>query len=92
MLTVTEKAKQELKKILLARSNDTNKSLRIQFKEPAQVSLVVDEEREEDQVIQLKGMNVLLIGKDIAPIFDGVVLDVREDQTGSKLVVTKSDK
>ena len=92
MLTVTEKAKQELKKILLARSNDTNKSLRIQFKEPAQVGLVVDEEKEGDQVIQLGGMNILLIGEDVAQIFDGVVLDVREDQNGSKLVVRKSDK
>jgi len=92
MLTVTEKAKQELKKMLLESRNDTDKSLRIEFKEPAQVSLVVDEEREEDQVIQLKGMNVLLIGKDIAPIFDGVVLDVREDPNGSKLVVRRSDK
>jgi len=92
VLTVTEKAKQELKKILLARSNDTNKSLRIQFKEPAQVGLVVDEEKEGDQVIQLGGMNILLIGEDVAQIFDGVVLDVREDQNGSKLVVRKSDK
>ena len=92
MLTVTEKAKQELKKILLARSNDTNKSLRIQFKEPAQVGLVVDEEKEGDQVIQLGDMNILLIGEDVAQIFDGVVLDVREDQNGSKLVVRKSDK
>ena len=92
MLTVTEKAKQELKKMLLNRSEDTNKALRIEFKEPAQVTLVVDEEKEGDQVIQLGGMNILLIGEDVAQIFDGVVLDVREDQNGSKLVVRKSDK
>jgi len=92
VLTVTEKAKQELKKMLLACSDDTNKSLRIKFKEPAQVGLVVDEEKEGDQVIQLGDMNILLIGEDVAPIFDGVVLDVREDQNGSKLVVRESDK
>jgi len=92
MLTVTEKAKQELKKMLLNRSEDTNKALRIEFKEPAQVTLVVDEEKEGDQVIQLGDMNILLIGEDVAQIFDGVVLDVREDQNGSKLVVRKSDK
>lgn len=92
MLTVTEKAKQELKKMLLARSEDTNKALRIKFKEPAQVGLVVDEEKKGDQVIQLGDMNILLIGEDVAQIFDGIVLDVREDQNGSKLVVRKSDK
>jgi len=92
MLTVTEKAKQELKKMLLNRSEDTNKALRIEFKEPAQVTLVVDEEKEGDQVIQLGDMNILLIGEDVAQIFDGVVLDVREDQNGSKLVVRKSAK
>jgi len=92
MLTVTEKAKQELKKMLLNRSEDTNKALRIEFKEPAQVGLVVDEEKEGDQVIQLGDMNILLIGEDVAQIFDGVVLDVREDQNGSKLVVRKSAK
>ena len=92
MLKVTEKAKQELENMLLENPDDTDKSLRIEFKEPAQVTIVVGEEREEDQVIQLKGMNVLLIGKDMAPVFDGVVLDVREDQNGSKLVVRKSAK
>jgi Fe-S cluster assembly iron-binding protein IscA len=89
MLSVTEKAKHELKKMLLARSDDTNKSLRIKLKKPAQVRLVIDEEKEGDQVIQLGGMKILLVGRNVAQIFDGVVIDVRDDQNESKLVARK---
>ncbi len=92
MLTVTEKAKQELKNMLQNGSEDADKALRINFKEPAQVSLVFDGEREGDQVIQFESRNVLLIGEDVAQIFDGVVLDVQEEQNGSRLVVRKMDK
>lgn len=85
MLTVTENAKQELKSILLARADEPEKVLRLKLKEPAQVGLVLDEEREGDHVIEQDGFKLLLVGNDVAESFKGITIDVRDTADNPKL-------
>lgn len=89
MLTVTENAKKELKRTLLARTDDSEKALRLKLKEPGQLGLVLDKEREGDRVVEQDGFKVLLVGSDIAELYKDVTIDVRDTPEGAKLTVLR---
>ena len=92
MLTVTEGAKQHLKGLLLARTNDPDASLRLVMEQTGQLSLVLDGEGYGDQVVEHEGAKVLLISPELAPIVDGVTIDVQDTADGPKLAVSKTAK
>ena len=89
MLTVTEGAKQLLKETLLDLSDDPEAGLRLSMKPPGQLGIVLDEEAEGDQVVEHEGSKVLLVAYELAPVVDGVTLDVQDTPEGPKLVVVK---
>ena len=89
MLTVTESAKQLLKKTLLAHTDDPEISLRLSLKAPGQLGIVLDREAEGDQVVEHEGAKVLLVASELAPTVDGVTLDVQDTPDGPKLAVSK---
>lgn len=90
MLTVTESAKQHLKELLLAaRSDDPEISLRLELKPSGQFGMVLDREAEGDQVVEHEGAKVLLVASELAPVVEGVTLDVQDTPDGPKLVVSR---
>jgi len=89
MLTVTDSAKQELKKKLQDSTNDPEVSLRLELKPPNQFGLALGKEEEGDQVIESEETKVLLVASELAPVVDGSILDVQDTAGGPQLVVTK---
>jgi len=89
MLTVTDSAKQELKKKLQDSTNDPEVSLRLELKPPNQFGLALGKEEEGDQVIESEETKVLLVVSELAPVVDGSILDVQDTAGGPQLVVTK---
>jgi len=89
MLTVTDAAKQELKKKLQDSTDDPEASLRLELKTPNQFGLALGKEAEGDQVIEYEGTKVLLVASELAPVVDGIILDLQDTSGGPQLVVTK---
>jgi len=89
MLTVTENAKQELKKTLLAHTDDPTIGLRLSRKQPGQFDLELDSEAEGDQVVEYEGLKVLLIGPGVAEALGERTIDVQDTPNGTKLVISK---
>jgi len=85
MLTVTDSAKQHLKELLLARSNDPEFGVRLARKAPGQTELVLDREAPGDQVIEHEGLKVLLVEPELARLLEKATLDVRDTPDGPKL-------
>jgi len=90
MANVTERAKQELGRIL-ASSNvaDPEVCLRLVTGTGGQLSLVLDRETEGDQVVEHKEAKVLLIGQELAKLLETVTIDCRETAEGPTLVISK---
>jgi len=89
MLTVTDSAKQELKKKLQDSTDDTEASLRLEVKPPSQFGLSLSEEAEGDQVIEYEGKKVLLVASELAPTVNEATLDVKDTPDGPKLIISK---
>ena len=89
MLTVTENAKQLLKGILTAHSDDPEVGIRLSFNPPGEFGIVLDRETEGDQVIEHEGAKALLVAPELASVVEGVTLDVQDTPEGSKLVISK---
>ena len=87
MLTVTDSAKQLLEETLSAHTDDPEIGLRLEFKPPGQLGIVLDREAEGDQVVEHEGAKVLLVAPDLAPAVDGITLDVQDTADGPKLAV-----
>jgi len=88
MLTVTESAKQLLKGILTAHSDDPEVGIRLSLKPPGQLGIVLDREAEGDQMVEHEGAKVLLVASDLALMVQGVTLDVQDTEDGPKLDIT----
>ena len=89
MLIVTEDAKQYLKDTLLAHTDDTEIGLRLVLEPAGRLGLLLGREGYGDQIIEHEGAKVLLIAPELAPVVDGITLDVQDTADGTKLVVTK---
>jgi len=88
MMIVTEDAKQELRRRLVAQTNDPEIGLRLRLNLPGRFRLVLGRESDGDQVIEYGGSKVLLIGRDSADLVAGWTLGVRYTAEGSKLVLS----
>ena len=89
MLTVTEGAKQLLKGILTTHSDDPEVGIRLSLKPPGQLGIVLDREAEGDQVVEYEGAKALLVAPELAPVVEGITLDVQDTPDGPKLVMSK---
>ena len=54
-----------------------------------QLGLVLGKEGYGDQVVEHEGAKVLLVAPELAPVVDGVTLEVQDTPDGPKLVVSK---
>ena len=89
MLTVTEGAKQLLKGILTAHSDDPKMGVRLALDPQGQMGLVLGEEQPGDHVVEHQESKVLLVASELAPALEEVTLDVEDTADGPKLVVQK---
>ena len=88
MIGVTEQAKQELKKILAANTEEPEACLRITSDDKGLFGLAIDMEREGDQVIEHEGSKLLVAEKEIANELQGVTMDIEGTPDGNKFVIT----
>ena len=91
MVTVTERARQELRKVLEANIDEPDVCLRLvaDADAPGQFSLVADREREDDQVIEHAGDKVLLVGSELGDALEGATIDHGESAEGLRLVISR---
>ena len=86
MITVTDKAKEELKRILETRTMSPGKFLRLAmppvWKGEGDFGIVIDEQGDDDYVISHEGMNVLLMDAGLADGLTEAVLDFKESPGG----------
>ncbi len=87
MITVTQSARQELKRILAAHSDDPEVGLRLAPGTQGKYELLLDGEREGDEVIQHDGFKVLFVPKDLSNTLDGVTVDYSETDSGQHLII-----
>ncbi len=82
MLTVTEKAKQQLKEILETHTDDPEVGLRMLREPSGQIELVLSKADNHDQVVEHEGAKVLLLEPDVISLVDNTVLDVQDSVDG----------
>lgn len=92
MLTVTECAKQELKKALPDDATKPDLGLRLVVTGPGELSLVPDRERESDQVVEHEGSKVLIVDKELSDVLEGTTIDCEETNEGQRLVLVQREK
>ena len=92
MITVTTNAKERMKEAL-KHTNNPEAAIRIvPSSEPNQLQLVFDKEKEGDQVVATEeGKKLLLIGTDLAPVLDEMVLDCQKTPEGEALTISKPE-
>ena len=90
MIGVTDRAKQELKKLLANNVDNPLAGLRLTTNESQQLGLGIDIEREDDQVVEHDGSKVLIVEKELADSLIEVSLDVEDTPEGPKLVIAKN--
>jgi Fe-S cluster assembly iron-binding protein IscA len=92
VLTVTTTAKEKLKQALQKQTTDPEMAIRIVSSpsEPNRLELVLDKEKEGDQVVETEeGVAVLLIGPDLVSAQEGFVVDYQETPEGADFTISK---
>ena len=90
MISVTEGARQELKKVLSANTDNPEAGLRLATSGSGQLGLSIKTESPGDQVVEHEGSKVLLVAGGLATELEGVTLDVQDTPEGSKLTIVRA--
>ncbi|NIN92922.1 hypothetical protein GTN42_05380 [bacterium] len=91
MITVTATAKEKLKELLQKQITEPEAAIRIvrSTAVPNRLELVLDKEKEGDQVVKSeKGTRLLLIASDLAPVLKGLVIDYQETPQGTGFTIS----
>lgn len=92
MLTMTTTAKEKVKEALQKETTDPEIAMRVVLSpsKPDQLMLVFDKEKEGDQVVTTEeGRKVLLIGADLGPMLDKMVIDYQETPERTGFTISK---
>jgi Fe-S cluster assembly iron-binding protein IscA len=89
MLKVTDKAREELKKLLFSSTRDAETCLRLAYGALGQFGLVLGREKDGDEVVNSHGLKVLLVGHEFVSLLDGVTLDVANGRSQRQFFMTK---
>jgi len=88
MIGVTERARQELKRILTANTDKPEACLRLTANDQGQLGLAIDTERQGDQAVEHEDSKVLLVEKELADTLQGITIDVEDTPEGARLVIS----
>ena len=89
MIGVTERAKQELKRVLSDKVDDPQAVLRLTATGEGKLGLGIDIESPGDEVVEHEGSKVLLVEKGLASSLQGLTLDVQDTAEGPQLAIFK---
>ena len=89
MINITERAKQELMKLLAKKVDWPGALLRLMDRGAGKLGLGIDIEAPGDQVVEYQGHKIMLIGPDLANTLQGITLDVDNTPQGVELVLTE---
>ena len=91
MLTVTAPAAEKLKEAIQAQTTDPEVAIRLipSPSIPNRIEMILDKEREGDQVVESEGVKVLLISVELAPALDEMVIDCQETPQGMQFTISK---
>jgi Fe-S cluster assembly iron-binding protein IscA len=90
MIQVTEKAKDELKRVLTDNVDNPLAGLRLVYDETEIVlGLRIDVEEDKDVVIEHLGSKVLIVKEDLAGQLDEFMIDIEEGEEKSQLVIQR---
>ena len=89
MIVVTERARQELKRILSANVDMPQARLRLIPYDQGELGLGIDIESPEDQIVEYKGSRVLVVEPGLAASLRGIMLDVDDTPEGPQLVIAQ---
>ena len=87
MVTVTERAKQELRFILIASEADSEEGLRLLPCPDGSCALTLDTKRSGDLVIEYEGYKVLLIGIEYFKLFETKKVECQDTAEGTVLLI-----
>jgi Fe-S cluster assembly iron-binding protein IscA len=89
MLTVTEGAKQHLKKVLAAGTDDPDLGIRLTVDASGEYGVALDREAPGDHVVEHEGSKVLLVGQEVAQLVAGATMDTKDTPNGINLFISK---
>jgi Fe-S cluster assembly iron-binding protein IscA len=87
VITVTERAKEELKDVLIAAEAGPDEGLRLMPTSDGTFELMLDTEMSGDLVVEYEGYKVLLIGLEYFKFLNGKTLDCSDTDVGAVLFV-----
>ena len=87
MLEITEKAKEELKRLLAQKIDWPYARLRLVDRGQNDLGLGIDVEMPGDQVFKYQGMNLLVVEHELAKKVKDITLDVDATPDGFELVI-----
>jgi Fe-S cluster assembly iron-binding protein IscA len=89
MINITERAKQELGKILAKKVDWPEARLRLMDRGQGKLGLGVDIEAPGDHIVEYEGIKVLIVEPELATSLEGVTLDVDDTPEGAELVISE---
>ena len=87
MVNITGRARQELSRILLAKSDMPQARLRLIDRGQGQLGLGIDIEMPGDELVEHDGSPVLVVEHGLAVSLEGVTIDVDDTPQGFELVL-----
>ncbi len=87
MINVTERAKQELKRLLIASVDLPEARLRLMDRGQGKLCLGIDIEAPDDQVVEYDGIRLLIVEHGLATNLKRVTLDANDTPEGAELVI-----
>jgi Fe-S cluster assembly iron-binding protein IscA len=87
VITITERAKEELKDVLVAAEAEPYEGLRLLPTSNDVFSFMLDMKMSGDLVIEHEGQNILFIGLEYFKLLDGKTLDCNDTEVGPVLFV-----
>ena len=92
MLSVTKRARDELKRMLTGKVDNPQAGLRLTADDSGQLGLIVDIETPDDQVVEHDGSKVLIVKNTLAADLEGITIDVKDTSEGPRLVIVKDSE
>ena len=92
MINVTERAKEELRSLLLRSVDWPGARLRLLEKDSGKLGLGVDIEGASDEVLEHDGERILIVEGALASRLDDITLDVDDTPDGIELVICEQAK
>jgi Fe-S cluster assembly iron-binding protein IscA len=92
MITVTERAKEELESMLTSKVDNSQAALRLIATHEGEYGLHVDIENPGDKVVKYKGRKLLVIDGKLADNLEGTTLDAEITPEGIELALFQNDQ